>query len=168
MKRFLIFAILLGSLFIDNSFCLGKLSKQTSIQLSSNLKFAKNIEVGFQIMPYYSNYHIFRIAYSIDWLFEEYGSDNQFTSGFAIGTGSEFSIGKFKFDFLLNYLYQTGFDNRIRPANFKYETFYLSLDPKFEFSNFFITASGRYYINELKLDDKFENFSVSFGIGLIL
>ena len=162
----LIFALLF--VHINNIYALNKLTKKASIQVLSSYIFIKNIEIGFQIMPSYSDYHILQICYSTDWLFNNYNLDNKFNSGFSAGTGLSLDYYRIEFNLLINYIYQTGFDNQYYPDGFKYNSVYISLNPKFKVDKFFICISGRYYFNKIKIDNHFNNYLMNIGFGVNL
>lgn len=164
----ILFICFILSLCHSNVLGLDKLTKKVSFQALSSVSLIKNVEIDMIIKPYYSDIHIIKIAYSTDWFFDRYESDNQFTSGFAFGSGINIEIENIELDLLMNYLHQTGFDNRFGRAVYENKSFYLSLDPKIRLGQLYFCLSGRYYFDEVKIDNNYEKFSFNFGVGINL
>jgi len=166
LRKYLLVLFIL--IFTNSIFGSLKFTDKVSIQLLSNLTTTKNVEIDFMVKPKYSNFHIYQINYSSDWYFNNYKSDERYTSGFSFGTGIIIDLSWIDICGLSGYMYQTGYDNLFSPSDYEHGTFYLSIEPKIKLNNLYFCFSGNYYFNDVRINNRYKQYLLNFGIGINL
>ncbi len=153
--------------FLNSAYASGKFASKVSIQTTSTIGAAKNVEIDFMIKPIYSDNHIIQINYSTDWFFENHEENLNFISGFAIGTGVIFDFESADICALFGLINQTGYLEGF-PKGFTHESFYFDLNPKIKLGNFYWTFSGKVYLNDVFISKKYQSYTLQLGLGINL
>ena len=65
-------------------------------------------------------------------------------------------------------MYQTGFDKESTPSDFEHGTIYFTIEPKIKFKDLFFCFSSSFYFKEVRIDNRYKQFLLNFGIGINL
>ncbi|NQU68081.1 MAG: hypothetical protein HQ510_09080 [Candidatus Marinimicrobia bacterium] len=140
---------------------------ELSLVYVESLKSIPNADIRFSLLPSVTSSVVQEFCYSSDWFFSLLDDRPIQTSGFSYGIGVRKEWHFFEASILLNYLLQTGFDERVIAKSINHESPFLSSKISVNSTKkLFISLSWNYYFNGIKVKEEFHNSLINAGVGI--
>ncbi len=144
--------------------------RKFSIQVKSSFSGPKNLEIGFLVHPFYSNFPVMHFSYETDWFFDNYVTDNKFVTSFGSDFGGLIDLSPLHIIPTFGYLYQSGFNEERydRTPEFINHAWYYSLSAKLNFRGMYVIVTGRQFLDDIVFLNNYRRSLINVGIGIYM